>query len=184
MTIGRLLRRVRAREARSVVHHPALAGAPAGVVVTSTSFDDGGVIPLEHAGSGVGANRSPALAWSGLPAGTAQLLLVVEDVDVPLPRPLLHTVALLDPAVLGDGLAVGALVAATPGVRFVPVALGRTGYFGPRPLPGHGPHHYRFHVYAIDTPLDATPLRRARDAFDRAAGHVLAAGHLTGVLEA
>ncbi|UXX91799.1 hypothetical protein N7U49_04430 [Streptomyces sp. AD2-2] len=35
----------------------------------------------------------PELAWSALPPGTAQLLLVVEDIDVPMSKPAVHCLA-------------------------------------------------------------------------------------------
>ena len=35
-------------------------------------------------------------------------------------------------------------------------SAGGIGYTGPAPPPGHGVHHYFFHLYALDTRLDAT----------------------------
>jgi phosphatidylethanolamine-binding protein (PEBP) family uncharacterized protein len=152
--LGGALRWRRAGERWSVANTRQLQ-APETLDVTSSSFGPGDTIPLAHAGEGVGGNTSPALEVGGLPAATAQLLLIVEDIDVLLPRPLLHTIALLDIglATLGEG----ELDARTPGVRFVPAASGRSGYQGPRALPGHGPHRYGFHVYALDRaiPRDA-----------------------------
>ena len=53
---------------------------------------------------------------------------------------------------------------------------------GPRPIPGHGPHHYRFLVLALDQPV---PDRVADHAalLPAIAGHVLARGVLTGTYE-
>jgi hypothetical protein len=59
--------------------------------VTIDSWPDGGPIPAEHA-FGVpdpkehvrlGSNRSPAIRWSGAPAGTRSLAVVCHDPDVP-----------------------------------------------------------------------------------------------------
>jgi phosphatidylethanolamine-binding protein (PEBP) family uncharacterized protein len=60
--------------------------------------------------------------------------------------------------------------------------LSKSGYSGPRPIPGHGAHHYRFHVLALDRPIpdDATSVKAVLAA---AAGHVLARGTLTGTYE-
>ncbi|MGH3639110.1 MAG: YbhB/YbcL family Raf kinase inhibitor-like protein [Mycobacterium sp.] len=178
-TIGRLLRRLRADPGRSPLAGHQL-DAPATIVVTSSTFPDGGPIARRHAGEGVGDDVSPELRWSGIPAGAAALVLLLDDVDVPLLRPLFHSVALLAPN--AGGLAEGEFVAGTPGVRIVPTMLSKNGYAGPRPIPGHGPHRYRFHVLALDRPVpaDATSVKKVLAA---ASGHVLARGTLTGTYE-
>ncbi|WP_285724975.1 YbhB/YbcL family Raf kinase inhibitor-like protein [Psychromicrobium xiongbiense] len=184
---GRLLRRVRAGDSRSIAHHPALAVPPSEMTLSSPAFANGGTIPVVHAGRGVGQNRSPALEWSGLPEGTQQLLLVIEDTDVPLPRPILHTIALLDPAIGTPPqpfLPENELAAEVTGVRLVPVIPGIAGYQGPRPLSGHGEHRYGFHLYALSTAIPATAkLRGMADVLRQTSGHLLAAGHLAGVME-
>lgn len=109
--IGKLLRNVRAGEHRSPFAGSDFA-APDDITVTSTAFGDGGAMPMTSAGKGVGDNTSPQLSWAGLPSQTRQVVLIIDDVDVPLPRPLLHTVAVIDPAV--DRVAAGALQPAPP----------------------------------------------------------------------
>jgi phosphatidylethanolamine-binding protein (PEBP) family uncharacterized protein len=147
--------------------------------VTSPSFVDGAVIPTRHAGRGVGDDVSPALAWSGAPEDTRAVVLVVEDDDVPLPRPLWHTVAVLDGNV--DHLDEGALRPDAADVVFLKTPLGRR-YSGPRPIPGHGVHHYRFHVFALGQPLSSGTTGRSgllRDLHATAT----ARGVLTGTYE-
>jgi Raf kinase inhibitor-like YbhB/YbcL family protein len=59
--------------------------------LTSASFTDGGAIPAEFAfcaqdakqHATLSANRNPALAWSGAPAGTKSFAIVCHDPDVP-----------------------------------------------------------------------------------------------------
>ena len=194
---SRIGRRLRGRRAPwTYADRPELA-APATLTLTSLSFADGGAIPPRHSGRGRGENVSPALAWSGVPAGTVQLLLLMEDPDVPLGRPIVHALALIEPGVgahdeaasdsSGTPEGTGALpegglnaTAPAPGVRLLPGTAGRRGYHGPRPLAGHGPHHYGFHLYALDRRVPEVPLRRL---LPLVAGHVLAAGHLVGVQE-
>ncbi|HEY6575405.1 MAG TPA: YbhB/YbcL family Raf kinase inhibitor-like protein, partial [Mycobacterium sp.] len=94
--IGRLLRPVRASSARSPLAGAGFA-APTTITVTSTAFTDGGRIPRRHAGKGVGDDVSPALRWTGVPRATAALLLLFDDVDVPLRTPLVHSAAVLPP---------------------------------------------------------------------------------------
>jgi phosphatidylethanolamine-binding protein (PEBP) family uncharacterized protein len=177
--IGRLLRRVRAGEQRSPLTGSTFA-APKSITVTSAAFTDGGAMPQSSAGKGVGANTSPALRWDGLPPGTRQVVLIIDDVDVPLPRPLLHTIAVIDPTL--DGVAAGSLQPGATGIRFIRADLGNRGYAGPRPIPGHGPHHYRFHVLATDKPI-ADNVTTAKALLAALAGHVLARGVLTGTYE-
>jgi phosphatidylethanolamine-binding protein (PEBP) family uncharacterized protein len=176
--LGMLLRGKRPDESLSVRHHPALS-APRTIELTSAAFAPGGTIPDRHCSLDLGPNVSPALTWSGVPAGTEQLLFILEDIDSPMGRsPALHTIALLDPAL--TGLPEGEMKPGHPSIRFLPGLRGRLGYFGPRPLPGHGLHRYGFHLYALDRALPDTPAG-FDDVVAAAAGHVLADGFLEGV---
>jgi len=59
---------------------------------------------------------------------------------------------------------------------------GHRGYAGPRPIPGHARHHYRFQVLAIDTPIPDS-VTTAKALLATMPGHVLARGMLTGTYE-
>lgn len=179
MKIGSLIKGLRADPARSPLAAKGFA-APDTIVVTSPAFDEGGPIPRRHAGRRIGDNVSPELRWQGVPAGTVALVLLLDDVDVPLRSPLLHNGAVLDSTL--ERLAEAEFVAGTPGVRNVPTVLSKHGYAGPSPIPGHGPHRYRFHVLALDHPVsaEATSIKAVLAA---ASGHVLARGTLTGTYE-
>jgi len=177
--IGKLLRNVRAGEHRSLFAGSDFA-APHDITVTSTAFGDGGAMPTTSAGNGVGDNTSPQLSWAGLPSQTRQVVLIIDDVDVPLPRPLLHTVAVIKPDV--QNVDTGALRPDTAGMRFIKGSLGHRGYAGPRPIPDHGPHRYRFLVFALDQPIpDGVATSKA--LLKQMAGHVIARGVLTGTCE-
>jgi phosphatidylethanolamine-binding protein (PEBP) family uncharacterized protein len=152
--IGKLLRNVRAGEHRSPLAGSDLA-APDDIT-------------------------SPQLSWAGLPSQTRQVVLIIDDVDVPLPRPLLHTVAVIEPSV--QNVDTGALQPGTAGMRFIPGGLGHRGYAGPRPIPGHGPHRYRFLAFALDQPIP-DGVDTAKTLLKQMAGHVLARGTLTGTYE-
>jgi Raf kinase inhibitor-like YbhB/YbcL family protein len=177
--LGKLLRRVRAGE-----HRSPLAGngfdAPDAVTITSTAFADGAALPKSSAGKGVGENISPPVSWGEPPAETRAVVLIIDDIDVPLPRPLFHTIAVIEPTV--HGVAAGDLEPGTAGIRFIRADLGHRGYAGPRPIPGHGKHRYRFHVFAIDEPI-ADRVTKAKDLLAAMSGHVLARGVLTGTYE-
>lgn len=175
--LGRMLRPMRADPARSPLAGPGFA-VPQTITVSSPEFADGAPMPIRCAGPGVGDNQSPELQWTGVPPAARQLLLVLDDVDVPLRTPLIHSIAVLAADV--GGLAAGAFTAER--VHIIPTILSKTGYSGPRPIPGHGPHRYRFHLLALDCPL-AADIDSAKRLIAAAAHHVLARGTLTGSYE-
>jgi len=187
MTIlGTLLKNKRAGEAHLAWNLPALAG-PEALALLSTDFDHEGVIPMAHAGKRAGGdNRSPALTWSGTPDDTAQLLLVVQDVDSPTRTPFVHCVALLEPDLVA--LPTGALSAGSPvpGVRVLRPGMGR-GYLGPEPIKGHGLHRYVFQLFALSTAITSAagdaPLDTAKPSAVLAAvtAPALARGRLDGL---
>jgi phosphatidylethanolamine-binding protein (PEBP) family uncharacterized protein len=76
--------------------------APENFTLTSPAFDHGTPIPERHRGRLFGANISPALDWTTPPAETAELVLIVQDPDVPLGKPATHALTLgIDPALGG-----------------------------------------------------------------------------------
>lgn len=176
--IGRLLRPLRCDPARSPLNRPELH-APDSITVSSPEFDDGGAMPLRSAGRGVGDNISPELHWAEIPSNTCQLVLLLDDIDVPLRAPLIHNIAILRPD--ATGLAAGAF-GTSENVRIIPTMLAADGYSGPRPIPGHGPHRYRFQLLALDISVPAD-VASPKQLFNNAAGHVLARGTLTGSYE-
>src|SRR5271154_3995895 len=96
--VGRLLKNKRAGQAGMAWNSPNLAG-PDTLELSSPDFGHEATIPVVHAAKRVGGqDLSPALAWSAVPAGTAELLLVVEDPDAPMKVPNVHCAALLDPS--------------------------------------------------------------------------------------
>ncbi|KPI14947.1 YbhB/YbcL family Raf kinase inhibitor-like protein [Streptomyces mirabilis] len=183
--LGRLLSNRRAGETHMAWTRPNLQG-PELLTLTSRQFDDGGAMSPEHCAKHIGgADRSPHLAWTPPPAGTAQLLLVVEDIDVPMAKPAVHCLALIDPS--SGQLDPGALHARQPaaGVQPLRSTIGR-GYHGPGPIKGHGPHSYVFQLFALSAPVDSTlgttPVDRARPRtlLPAITAPVLARGRLTG----
>ncbi|MGW4767247.1 YbhB/YbcL family Raf kinase inhibitor-like protein [Nocardia sp. NPDC004278] len=189
--IGRLLRPVRAGLGSTAWHHPAAKDAPETITVTSDAFGDNAAIPRRYAGDGVGDNISPPLQWSNIPPDAVELVLIIEDPDVPLPRPIVHgLVTGVDPHTAGipeGGLEIDSAAATStvgdPMMRIGFGAFKRRGYAGPRPIPGHGPHRYIFQMFALDQPsglgVDATR-SSTLSAID---GHVIARGKLTGTYE-
>jgi phosphatidylethanolamine-binding protein (PEBP) family uncharacterized protein len=176
--IGSLLKNLRAGEDNLAWNLPNLAG-PDSLTVTSV-FAEGAAIPAEYAG--MRGAISPELAWTARPAGTAQLLVVVQDTDSPGKSPFVHLVALVDAA--ADGVPRGALSAGSPGagVQLLRSGMG-TGYIGPAPIKGHGPHHYFFQVFALAAPVTGADGVKPGALLASVAGPVLGRGRLTGSYE-
>ncbi|MFF1633752.1 YbhB/YbcL family Raf kinase inhibitor-like protein [Leifsonia sp. NPDC058248] len=177
--IGHLLAHRRAGENTLVWHSEGL-DAPSTILIESPAFDDGAPMPKSTAGKPIGDNISPALAWTGIPVGARELVLIVEDSDVPFARPITHAVARLDASLSGvpeGDLDAGAAHGRGRG------AFGRVGYNGPRPIPGHGPHAYVFQLFALDTRIEADDTIRVATLVDAMRGHVIARGRLTGTYE-
>jgi phosphatidylethanolamine-binding protein (PEBP) family uncharacterized protein len=172
--LGRLLQSRRADASLSVWNE---LDCDQEFALSSPAFNDGDPIPRRHAAKGVGDNVSPALEWSGVPAAANHLVFVLEDTDVPFERPLIHTLSIIDPD--ATALPEGALAADSPAVEHVP-ALGRRGYYGPRPIVGHGTHRYGFMLFAVDGDID-TSSQRAAVASMR--GHVVGRARIVGTYE-
>ena len=182
--LGWMLRAKRSDPARSVAFAAELS-AEDSLELSSSSFAEGAPIPKTYSGIPRGRNTSPALSWRGIPAGARSLLLIIEDVDVPFARPLIHTIALIEPGESDSGeLAEGAMTPGNLAVHYVPAFRGWLGYQGPRPFPGHGVHHYGFHLYALDIELDAHAFADLDALLPHVAGHVLVSGVLVGTQRA
>src|ERR1700733_7084624 len=125
--------------------------APENFTLTSPAFDHGAPIPEKHRGRLRGANISPALNWTQPPTGTAELVLIVQDPDVPIGKPATHALTLgIDPS--RGGIPENGLTDPSPilGIRHGKGARGRRGGAGPLPLRSHGPHAYAFQLFALD----------------------------------
>jgi Raf kinase inhibitor-like YbhB/YbcL family protein len=176
--IGVLLKKVRAGDRHLIMRDPRFRAAPFSIHLTSPDFGAWAMMPKRFTQDG--ENLSPPLTWENLPDGVVELVLVVQDPDVPLPDPLTHLIVFgIDPA---SPIAEGALNAggALPMGRG---AFGRIGYSGPRPIRSHGRHRYVFQLFALDASsgLTGTPdLKTVAAAMD---GHVVARGELTGWYE-
>jgi len=145
--------------------------------LTSTAFQHENEIPAKYTCKG--ADVSPALAWSGLPAGTKSVALVVDDPDAPAGT-WVHWVAYnIPPGVtqFHEGMPKDAQL--KDGTRQGKNDFGKLGYNGPCPPPG-APHRYFFHVYALNTTLELKPGASRKELDSAIAGKVLSQTELMG----
>lgn len=147
----------------------------ANLKISSPAFQGHRGIPERHTGDG--DDVSPALEWSGAPEGTRAFAIVVHDPDAPLVDGFTHWVAYGIP---GDatGVPEGAKDL-TEGTN----SMGNSGYMGPAPPPGHGPHHYYFWVYALDSDLDLEPGLERRALLEKIEDHVIEQARVIGTYE-
>ena len=149
--------------------------------LTSSAFTDHGAIPARHTCEG--GDVSPPLAWSGAPAGTKSLALIVDDPDAPDPaapqRTWVHWIVYALPAG-SSGLPEGA-GRAPPGAHDGRNDWGRSGYGGPCPPVGR--HRYFHKLYALDAMLPdlGQPTKAALEKAMK--GHVLAEAQLVGTYQ-
>ena len=143
----------------------AVAATPAfatGMKVTTPDFRNGGTIAMAQVFTGCkGQNISPALSWSGAPAGTKSFAITMYDPDAPTGSGWWHWTLFNIPTDV-HGLPKGA---GDAGSKTLPAGAGEgrtdfgfSHYGGPCPPAGDPPHHYHITVYAVKVarlPLNA-----------------------------
>jgi Raf kinase inhibitor-like YbhB/YbcL family protein len=145
--------------------------------LSSPAFGPLGHIPKRYVHDG--DNLSPPLEWSNVPADTKEFALICFDPDAPVPNGFTHWVMYGIPAdvtSIGEGEGKQAFTEGTTG-------YGEQGYGGPAPPPGHGPHHYYFWLYALDTALNLKLGLTREQLLDAIADHITAQVRLVGIYE-
>ncbi len=148
--------------------------------LSSTAFKEGAAIPAKHTCDA--KDVSPPLKWTGVPAGTKSLALIVDDPDAPVGT-WVHWVLYDLPATtteLAEDVPKSQTVAggAKQGVN----DFRRLGYGGPCPPPGK-PHRYFFKLYALDAVLDLKPGLTKKDIERAMEKHILAQAQLMGTYQ-
>ena len=155
-------------------------GKMTGFMLSSSAFADGQALPEEFTCDG--ADQSPPLAWSEPPAGTKSFALVVDDPDAPSGT-FRHWGAFNIPAVARE-LAPAAGNQDEGLMAQVRNDFGKPGYGGACPPSGHGPHHYRFKLLALDVDrLDVGNGAGVKDVETAAEKHLVGRAELTATYE-
>lgn len=130
--------------------------------LSSADFASGGTLAPSQVFNSFGcsgANISPALSWSGVPAGAQSLALLVHDPDAPTGSGFWHWLAFdIPPTATGLARNSGDITngLAPPGTVQSGTDYGTLGYGGPCPPPGDPPHRYVFTLYALPFPSAGT----------------------------
>ena len=171
------------------------------LIMTTTAFEDGGVVPPEYAGPRTQASApagsttppvSPELKFAQVPPNTQSFVLLFHDVEASAPPAANRSVMDVTHWLLWNipGTATGLPKGVPQGAAELPdgsrqVALLAQGYMGPGAGPGPY-HHYVFELWALDTKLDVPAAKieqvgEARKAVMAAMeGHVLGKAVLVG----
>jgi Raf kinase inhibitor-like YbhB/YbcL family protein len=152
------------------------------LLMTSSAWEDGGVIPDKYTAKAGAMAVSPELKWSQVPMGTQSFVLLLHDpepVQGKSPKmDITHWLIWNIPATstgLAEGVAQGEL---PDGSR--QVSLRTNGYMGPG-APANGPyHHYTFELYALDTKIDVPQGTPQEAAATRTAVMNAMEGHILG----
>jgi Raf kinase inhibitor-like YbhB/YbcL family protein len=137
--------------------------------LTSPAFVDGGDIPSDHTCDG--SDAPIPLEWSGVPAGAAELALVMDDPDA---GGFVHWVVVSIPA---DATSIDARALPTGAVEGRN-SFGGAGYRGP--CPPSGTHRYVFNLLALSSPLGLSGTPSAQDVRAAAASNTVGQAQLTG----
>jgi len=159
------------------------AASKPGLTLTSTAFEDGGIIPDKYTRA-VQAPVSPKLIWTNVPDGTVSFALILHDPDTSLQKTtnqVLHWMIFNIPGTARElpenvpteaTLRDGAIQAVNTGKK--------VGYYG-MGAPAAGPyHHYTFELFALDTKLSLGPDATQADVLKAVDGHILGKGILVG----
>jgi Raf kinase inhibitor-like YbhB/YbcL family protein len=153
------------------------------LTITSPAFAAGHEIPSDYTCEG--ADISPALAWSGVPAGTKSFALIVDDPDAPDPAApkmtWVHWVLYNLPADtkrLPEAVESGDLPAGTLEGKN---DWKKTGYGGP--CPPIGRHRYFFKLFALDTELPDLKTPTKAELEKAMEGHVLEKAGMIGLYQ-
>lgn len=162
---------------------PAKKAAGPGLTLTSSAFQDGGVIPNKY--TQAEANPvSPKLEWSHAPAATASFVLIMHDPDTAPQKKvadILHWLVINIPATtkeLRENVPADAQL--PDGSLQAKNFKGTVGYLGPGAGAAGPYHHYTWELYALDTKLELTADASRADVLSAMEGHVLAKGVLEG----
>jgi Raf kinase inhibitor-like YbhB/YbcL family protein len=151
--------------------------------MTSPAFDHLAGIPARYTCEG--DDLSPALAWTGVPAGTKSLALIVDDPDSPDPAApkatWVHWV-LYNLSPEASGLPEAAASPDLPaGTKEGINDWKRTGYGGP--CPPIGRHRYFHKLYALDLVLPDLGRPSKAKLESAMAGHILDRAELIGTYQ-
>jgi Raf kinase inhibitor-like YbhB/YbcL family protein len=144
--------------------------------LTSTAFDEGGMIPKKYTCDG--EDVSPPLSWSGIPKSTKSLALISDDPDAPVGTWVHWVIYNIPTGMPGLPENVPPVEVLPEGARQGRNSWGRIGYGGP--CAPSGTHRYYFKLYALGGDLGLKPGATKEELLKAMEGQILAEGRLMG----
>src|SRR5215469_13385781 len=145
------------------------------LLMQSTAFEDGGIVPQKYAGRG---GVQPGFKFSNAPEGTVTYAIIFHDIDVAIgggTDDVLHWIAWNIPAA-ANGIPEGKLPDGSVTGRNL---MGQNVYMGPGAPPGPY-HHYVFELYALNAKLDLPPTASRADLLAAMKGKTVAKAAYVG----
>lgn len=173
-------------ESQISINHPELAHVPENLKVTSAVFASGEILDDKYGGHAVpgGKDISPPFEVdpATLPAGTKSLMIVVQDLDVPIWKPILHGLFYNISRELTsypEGFLTKTPETATE-FAIGKGAFGRQKYIGPSPIINDPPHRYFYQVFALDTDREFHNALGYEEAIDVLKNNAIGKGYIIG----
>ena len=127
--------------------------------LSSNDFSEGDTLPMKQVSNVFGhhgENKSPHLAWDGVPEGTKSFVVTMYDPDAPTGSGWWHWTVVDIPANVFDLAADAASGYLPVGSRHTRNDLGIRGYVGAAPPPGMT-HRYIYTVHALSVDQLSVP---------------------------
>jgi Raf kinase inhibitor-like YbhB/YbcL family protein len=149
--------------------------------LTSPAFEHDDPLPARHTADG--DDRSPPLAWSGVPDGTRELIIIGDDPDADVGVVTHWVVYGVGPDVteLPEGLPADAIIEDPVSLLQGLNEFDELGYTGPSADEDRGPHRLFFRLFALDSELNLPPGVRREELRRAARDHVIATAELVGI---
>src|SRR3989344_4844207 len=167
------------RDTGSMSNQEAPTMATSTLSLTSTAFENGGLIPAKYT-CDEDRTLSPQLSIAGVPAEAKSLTLIMDDPDVPK---VIHPDGMFDHWVLFNipPTTTGIPEGGSAGIAGRNGA-GKNAYTGPCPPPQYEPseHRYFFKLYALDTELALQAGASKAEVEKAMQGHVVGEVQLLG----
>jgi len=141
------------------------------IIVSSSAFIEGTLIPSKYTCEGVDMN--PPISLADVPPEAKSLVLILDDPDAPMGTWSHWLMWNIDPKMVEIKEGEIPLNSVTGTNDF-----GKTRYNGP--CPPSGVHRYFFRVYALDEKMELKAETKRTDLDKAMQGHIIAQGVLTG----
>lgn len=188
--LSRLLSNVKGRDDRLFSKGPAFSQFPHPTITVDCPEvgPSGSQLHVDHSADGAG--RFPSLQWDAASPKTKQFLLISEDPDAPLAKPVVHGIYYGIPpnktGVTGSDFEQATKPFSLKGGFFYGKNRRDNVYLPPKPMLGHGPHRYFYILVALSQLIDGGVLGECPtiEEVGRAIdGNVVGWGEWVGVYE-